>query len=628
MTALAGFWDFGASGAAAPRCERMLRAQSLYGPHGNEVWKSSDVALGRALYHLLPEDRHDRGPVIGADGSALVADLRLDNREELGAALGLAPPALAGLSDAGLLSRALVEWGESALDRLIGDYAFAWCKGERLLLARDILGRRPLHYHEGSGFFAFASMAKGLHALPAVPYAADEQSMANFVALLPENGARTFFAGIAKVPPGQLVTVDRRGVRARPFWRPRLAPLKLARAEDYHEALRAELDRAVRAQLRGAESLVASQLSAGLDSSAVTATAARLTPGKVIAFTSVPQGGYYGPARRGTIPDEGPLAAATAALYANVEHVTVAAGTFHPLADIDRMFLLFERPVLNLVNFGWVGATLEGARARGCRVMLTGSFGNQTISYGGMDVLAQWLRRGRLVRLAREAYALHRGGSRVGTIASQTLGPFLPPPVWKAIERVRGRGRELTDFTMIRPEAAASVEAWDFRTRLDGVAARLEHMGRVDFGNYVKGQLGGWGIDSRDPTTDRRLIEFCLSVPAEQFVSRGMTRALARQAFADRLPSEVTGEVRKGYQAPDWHEGMAMGLGDIRAELRRIASVPGAAALVDLPRMERMLDQWPIGGWHRPEIFIPYRVALLRGVSAGHFLRRAAGTNQ
>jgi asparagine synthase (glutamine-hydrolysing) len=627
MTALAGFWSFGTAGDAAPRCARMLRAQGVYGPDGSAVRADGGIALGRTIYRRLPEDAYDRGPVVGPDGSLLVADLRLDNREELADELGLARPDAARLSDTALLARALACWGEDTPGRLLGVFAFAWWTGEHLLLARDFLGHRPLHYFVGDGFFALASMAKGLHALPEIPYAADEQAMAEFVALLPENGTRTFFAGIHKVPQGHLVAVTPDGINTRRWWQPATKPLRLPRPEDYHEALRAELDRAVRAQMRGAETVVAAHLSAGLDSSAVCATAARLTAGRVIGITSVPRGGYAHHPVRGSIPDEGPLAAATARLYSNIEHVTVEAGTYHPLADIDRMFLLFERPVLNLVNVGWSNATLEAARSHGCQVLLSGAFGNHSISFGGMQALAGWLARGRLLRLARESVALKRRGTRLGTIASQTLGPFLPPPVWKLIERLRGRGRELTDFTMIRPEAAGRVRPWDFRPRLDPLSARLEQIGRVDYGNYMKGQLAGWGIDMRDPTADRRLVEFCLSVPAEQFVQGGTTRALARGAFADRLPPEVVGEVRKGYQAADWHEGMAAARADIAEEVRRIASAPGAGELIDLGRMSQMLEQWPEGGWHRPDVFIPYRVALLRGVSAGHFLRKAAGTN-
>lgn len=625
MTALAGYWSFGTSADAAAACERMLKAQAIYGPHGKAAWHGPGVALGRSLFRTLPEDAHDRGPVVGADGSVLVADVRIDNRAELAGELGLGGES-AGLSDAGLLSHALIRWGEAAIDRLNGDFAFAWWTANRLLLARDYLGRRPLHYQQGNGFFALASMAKGLHALPDVPYAPDLEAAADFLALEPEQGGRSFFAGISRVPTGHCLSITRDGATLSRNWQPNIIPLRLSRAEDYVEAMRAELDRAVGARLRGAETNVAATLSAGLDSSAVCATAARLTPGQVFAFTSVPRDGYHHRPVRGTIPDEGPLAAATAALYPNIEHVRVEAGTYDPLEDIDRAFLVFERPVLNLVNTGWATAILQGAKARGCTVLLNGGFGNHSLSFAGTPALADWLGSGRLLRLAREAVALKRGGLRLGTIASQTLGPFLPFPLWKAIERLRGKGRDLTDFTMIRPERASRRRP-DYRPSRDGLSTRMAQIGRVDHGNYMKGYLSGWGIDDRDPTADRRFVEFCLSVPAEQYLAGGMTRALARRALADRLPPQVTGEMRKGYQSADWHFGLEAGRAGIAAEIARFSHVPGAGDLLDLPRMAALIEKLPDRDWHKPEVFTPYRIALLRGVSAGHFLRKASGSN-
>jgi asparagine synthase (glutamine-hydrolysing) len=80
-------------------------------------------------------------------------------------------------------------------------------------------------------------------------------------------------------------------------------------------------------------------------------------------------------------------------------------------------------------------------------------------------------------------------------------------------------------------------------------------MRRVDLGNYNKGMLAGWGLDWRDPTADRRLVEYCLSVPMEQYLGAGERRWLGRRALSDRLPAAVLDAKDRGYQAVDWHEG-------------------------------------------------------------------------
>src|SRR5690348_13243644 len=215
MSAFAGLWYFGGEGDAPAGCARMLRAQEVYGPDAGAQWDGPGISLGRRLMRTLPEDRFDRQPLSGADGRfVLVADLRLDNRDELADRLEIPTPRAAGLSDAAILLAAIERWEEGCLDHLVGDYAFAlWDNARRrLLLARDPLGWRPLHYHRGQGFFAFASMPKGLHALPEVPYAPDEEAVADFLAVLPETGTRTFFRGIERVEPAHVAMVTRASV--------------------------------------------------------------------------------------------------------------------------------------------------------------------------------------------------------------------------------------------------------------------------------------------------------------------------------------------------------------------------------------------------------------------------------
>jgi asparagine synthase (glutamine-hydrolysing) len=351
VSAIAGLWRFDGQPNAGADCARMLRSQEIYGPHDGRDWSEGPIAMGRRLYRLLPEDAHDRQPLQSRDGRlTLVADLRLDNRDELMRALALPAGEAGQFCDAAILLESLDRWGEGVLDRLAGVFAFAlWdARAQTLSLARDFLGQRPLHYHRGRALVAFASMPGGLHALAEIPNAPDEQATAEFLALLPESGEHCFYAGIDRVEPGTIVTVTRDRIAKRRYWEPRRPAGAALSAGDYAEGLRHHLDQAVRAQLRGAQSAVAAQLSAGYDSGAVTATAARLlapSGGKVVAFTSVPRVGYDRPAPRNRFNDEGPLAAATAALYPNIEHVLIRSGGLSPLAGLDRLAFLSQRPV-------------------------------------------------------------------------------------------------------------------------------------------------------------------------------------------------------------------------------------------------------------------------------------------
>ena len=645
MTALAGLWRFDGRPDAADGCASMLVAQQLYGPHDCAQWSNGGVALGRQLMRVLPEDAFDRQPLVGGEGRyVLVADVRLDNREELAEALRIPAAQARTLCDTAILFAAIERWDESCLERLVGDYAFAMWDGarRRLMLARDPIGQRPLHYHRGNKFFAFASMPKGLHALAEVPYLPDEERIAEFLVLLPETGTSSFFRGIERVEPGHVTTVTTNALTTRRHWQPSRRRIALRRPEDYAEALRDLLDKAVHCRLRGADD-VGVYLSGGLDSGAVAATAARLlapSGRRVIAFTGVPRQGYDGPVPRNRIADEGPYAAATAALYPNIQHVLVRNEGCSPLDDLDRNFFLFDRPFLGLCGTGLSNSFGNAIRKRKLKVTLGGALGNMGLSYNGMELLPELLRSGRWLSLWREARALvATRRMRWRGIAANTLGPWCPPALWVWLNKIaNGYTLEVGDYAAVNPHLLAKLDLPGraracnldlvYRPWKDGFAMRLWALQRIDPGIYHKGGLGGWQIDHRDPTADVRLLEFCLAVPTEEFLRDGMQRALARHALSDRLPKQVLEEPRRGLQVADWHEDLTAVRHRVADELGRLESCPAATKAIDLPRLRRLTENWPSAGWEREEVIMSYRYALLRAISSGHFLRRATGANR
>jgi asparagine synthase (glutamine-hydrolysing) len=641
MTALAGLWRFDGQPDAAEGCARMLAAQEVYGPDHCGQWSNSAIALGRRLMRVLPEDAFDCQPLIAGEGRyVVVADVRLDNRDELAEALRIPVVQSRSLCDAAILLAAIERWDEACLEHLVGDYAFAaWdAVRRRLLLARDPLGQRPLHYHRGNKSFAFASMPKGLHALPDVPYTPNEERVAEFLMLMPETGPQSFFLGVERVQPGHLVTITADGFAARRHWQPIKRRIEFPRLEDYVEALRDVLDQAVSCRLRGTGDIGA-YLSGGLDSGAVVATAARLlarSDRRVIAFTGVPREGYSGPNE--AIVDEGPYAAATAALYPNIEHIVVHNEGRSPIADLDRWFFLVDRPIRGVSGTGWRHSLDNAIRKRKLSVILGGSCGNLGLSYDGMELLPELFRSGNWFRLWVEASALVSSGMRWRGVLAKTLGPWCSPAVWRWANRLGGKpALKVSDVTGIQPQRFGELDlevragAKDYlaqRPWKDGFAIRLHFLQAQDPGNYNKAGLANLQVDLRDPTADVRLLEFCLAVPTEKFLHKGTTRALARCALADRLPKQVLKQRRPSWQCADWHEDLTAARHVILDEIDRLEACEVAATTLDLPRLRSLTEDWPSGGWERREVELRYRYTLLRAVAVGHFLRRATGSNR
>jgi asparagine synthase (glutamine-hydrolysing) len=257
-----------------------------------------------------------------------------------------------------------------------------------------------------------------------------------------------------------------------------------------------------------------------------------------------------------------------------------------------------------------------------------------------MELLPELFRTGRWLRLWHEASALvGTGRLRWRGVMANTFGPWCPPALWVWLNKMaNGYALEVGNYTAVNPKrlaeldlpARASARQLDlsYRPWKDGLAMRLWCLHIVDPGNFRKGGLGGWQVDARDPTADVRLIEFCLSVPTEQFLRNGTLRALARHAFADRLPKQVLEETRRGLQVADWHEHLSAARDRMADEVDRLEACQAANTALDLPRLRQLITNWPSGGWERDEVVMPYRYALPHAISAGHFLRRALGSNR
>jgi len=225
-----------------------------------------------------------------------------------------------------------------------------------------------------------------------------------------------------------------------------------------------------------------------------------------------------------------------------------------------------------------------------------------------------------------------------GVIAN-TVGPWCPENLWRWLNRkINGHALEIGNYAALNPRRLAELDIAGrakasnldlvYRPWKNGFAMRLWALQRVDPGNFRKATLGGWQLDHRDPTADVRLLEFCLSVPTEQFMRGGVQRSLARRALADRLPPEVLEEPRRGLQVADWHEDLTAARRHILDELGRLEHCAAASRALDLPRLHHLAENWPAGGWERDEVIDPYQYALTRAISVGHFLRRATGSNR
>lgn len=289
MSLIYGVWRAEAGPQAVEDCRFLESELEGWRRDATGLESLGQASFGCCLLRVYPECSDEAQPVRGEAGrTLLVADCRLDNREELGRALGFSDTRLRGLPDSGLILAAYASWGKECFRRLEGDFAVAlWDEGARqLLLARDVSGTRPLAYaHFGDGV-AFGSSVPALYRLPSVPRALDEIALAGLLGGCATGRERTLFAGVRWALPGAL-TVFADG-RATTEVIARLEPGSLSKEERRAPERRmAELlEASARRRLRG-ESDVVCELSGGFDSGTVMALAARQLAGSGRALRAI-----------------------------------------------------------------------------------------------------------------------------------------------------------------------------------------------------------------------------------------------------------------------------------------------------------------------------------------------------
>lgn len=554
----------GIAGIAAPAgvqredLERLAEALKHRAPDGIHTWMRPDAGLVRLgdcqTPELVPGPPRTRGDLV------LSADVRLDNRAELGAALGLSAAELESLCDEELLLRSFEKYGSDCPRHLLGDFAFAiWDQAaRRLFCARDAMGSRPLYYSLGTRGLAFASELKGLLRAGFIdPEGLDPSRIAAHLSGLFLDQVATFYKDARRLPPGHTLSFAGGELEIRPFWS--LDPARRCEEPDLAsqaETFRHLLREALRCRLRGGQA-TGLLLSGGLDSSALVSLAhaegaegLRCLSATFPAYPAVDERGYVAMALAGT------------GFEAHYEPVSVHG----PLATIDQECVDQDEPFY-LPNLYVQTHLARLAQRLGLRVILDGLDGDTCVGHG-MEWLGELCRRGRLIRAAKEARALgrrfgHPGwrfllrfGIVEGPLQSlahalrRGLGrhlPRRPPSVADRLWQEVGWPAALTGSDVDRG-AASSLRVAHYRSL---TAPLLTHVFEVH-----DRAAAAQGIVPRHPYMDRRLVEFCLSLPPEARLAEGWDRLVQRRAMAGRMPDAICWRVHKSHWGEVFQDGL------------------------------------------------------------------------
>ena len=569
--------------------EAMLDAAAFRGPDGRGSWRGgidgvetgdargdASVALGQLALHTTPESVHERQPLVDAEaGLVLVADARLDNRDEL--LRELTPRRGAGIvTDAELILAAYRAWGEECAERLLGDFAVAVWDGRKrsLFLARDVMGMRALYYRVERDRVLFATEVKQILAAPGVDREIFERAVGAHLVGAYGPAEWTFWEGIAQVPPGHVVVVAAEDVRSRRYWE--LDPgrrIRYRSDEEYAEHFRALFADAVRARLRSVAP-VGVLLSGGTDSGSVAAMAAWLLarePG-----VSVPEFRAYSFAFDELTECDERHISRPLADHLGIPVTDVPADDAWPLKNFpdnptheDGPFVFGHHTILE--------RSFERARTEGMGLMMSGDRGDLVTGMGIYDLPALF-QHGRWPTLLHELRLLarYRGTSIARQVRSELLRParkaLLPPrsPLARLplLRRLANPARrEVPDW--VPPEFAGAIDLERILAEPSiveaGPARRLAlrqryaaifspmHMSGVTTSERMHARRGQ---AFADPWSARPLIEFVLAVPPRVLNVADEPKRLPRLAMKGIMPEPSVKALRKILPTPLFRLGL------------------------------------------------------------------------
>ena len=561
----------------------LVRAMSHRGPDGSGTHADQRLVLAHARLAILDLSEAGGQPMWTQDRQhGLVLNGEIYNHATLRTAT---PPPAGGWhssSDTEVLLERLARGGDTLTD-LRGMFAFAHWDQQRaeLTLVRDRLGKKPLLWVRTPEYFAFASEAATLLALPFVRARLDRRSLAHWMRFLYAPAPHTMLEGMHRLPPGHSMRISPREHAGEPrferWWQPPIADPDARADAAWFDQLDTELLEATR--LRTVSDVpIGVFLSGGLDSNLVLATLRRTGHAPIRTFTV----GFRG------LPDERERAREGATRYAH-EHTELE-------LEPD---LVHELPAI-LDHFGdplgdsavVTTALIAREAAKHVKVILNGDGGDEL--FGGyarypfahrVDLFRGWPGGSALLSMAARSdhqravlAALHEHGPAA---AAQELGAVCPTDVLTACLAPGGPGPHPLPGMLGFPadRLTPAVFGWDTGTYLPD-----DLLVKVDIASMA------FGLENRSPLLDHRLFEHVGRLPVARRTDARRTKPLLRRLAQGRVPDSVLSARKQGFQLPldAWLRGPLAGWLEELVPPRALAPLFRLDALaVELDRFRR-----------------------------------------
>jgi asparagine synthase (glutamine-hydrolysing) len=565
------------------------------------------VGLANRRLAILDLSPAGHQPMFDPDtGNSIAYNGEVFNFRELRRELELKGARFSSHTDTEVVLKAYAVWGEGCLDRFRGMFAFAiWdAHQERLFVARDRLGKKPLYYYEGNGFFLFASEVRALLATGLVPQAIDAVGLQQFVRFGSVYDPHTFIDGVRSVPAGCYLTWKNDHAELREYWdMAAVQPQDQQNEAEVLPKLRSLLDESLSLRMIS-DVPVGVFLSGGIDSSAVVALLGGIQQQKINTFSIVFKDIDYSEAEFSRI----------VARRFRTEHHEIELTARDFIASVPDAIKAMDQPSVDGFNTYFIS---RAVRCTGLKVALSGQGGDELFggytSFRTVPRMEKFLRAYKMVPdpLKSTLSSLLVKASRndrlrkVGALAAGTED-LVHPYFLTRMMFVPEEQRRLLSAQQVPVDATQELATMVSRSQHFDPINRVSYL---ELRNYIGNTLlrdgdcmsMANGLEVRLPFLDHRLVEYVLSIPGCMKLDRNTPKHLLVKAMGGVLPPEIVYRPKQGFTFPfeNWLREELKS--DVEGVLKRIEGGPLANFLN--PNAVREIWQSFLQGttsWARP----------------------------
>lgn len=530
----------------------------------NEI-SNDNLYMGCGIQYITKESIYEKLPLENKE-IFFDADVVIDNRKQL--LQRLEKEDNKEIPDGSILFEYFCKYGEHSLNDLLGAYCFVFYdkKKNEIQIVSDAVGYRYIYYFIEDNVFYYSSLMKPLEKLMK-KHKINERWIADYIGQDSLNifteSEETPVEGLYRIAPAHSIKISMTGVSKYRYWDPTKDIKKIRYKNDgeYRENF-INLYRECVTDLLRANGETAIMLSGGYDSTSVACLAAielQKSGKKLYSYTAVPFEGYKSEFDENSIVDETELVNKTQEYYPNIVcdfmHMPEMNGWF------DRKFYIniAEMPYKSPQNMLWMYESMRRAYKKNARIMLSGAFGNGTVSFDNKEVYLVWLfEHFKWIKLYKEITSINKKHSYTRKSLFNTtvknalrLNYYMPSK-----EEICGNSYAKMEFLNKYGTLDRLEELYKRLAKADS-NHKIYHDSFIPldtfrhYGEFSQKNSLYTGVILRDPTRDKRMIEFTYGIPYNQFTNDGVFRRLITEYMDDIVPKHVINEKRTGRQSAD-----------------------------------------------------------------------------